>query len=178
MKNIKIDLEDLLARMKISRYELSKRTGIKFQTIDNYYKNQVIRYDSSILLRICIALDCSIEEVIKINWLKIKTWWDIALKPLKMILIFMQSIVMMPHWSQRILPFWGRRRPYFSPWKIQFLLCKAGLLGCFRGFILFCRNLNYCEWFVKICRDLYFFRNSLKMKNLLKNGLHLPKLKV
>lgn len=66
MKNIKIDLEDLLTRMNISRYELSKRTGIKFQTIDKYYKNQVVRYDSSILLKICIALDCNIEEVIKI----------------------------------------------------------------------------------------------------------------
>lgn len=67
MKIIRIALKDILENLNISRYELAKRTEIKFQTIDNYYKNRVIRYDSAILLKICIALDCTIDELIKIE---------------------------------------------------------------------------------------------------------------
>ncbi len=62
---IKITLDDALARYNISRYELAKRTGIQYQIIDNYYKNKVVRYDSFILNKICIALDCEISDIIK-----------------------------------------------------------------------------------------------------------------
>ena len=34
---ITLTLEKLLEEKKITRYELAKRTGIKFQIIDNYY---------------------------------------------------------------------------------------------------------------------------------------------
>lgn len=67
MKGIRIGLDDLLRERNITRYELSKRTGIKFQTIDNYYKNKVVRYDSDILLKICKALHCTIDELIEIR---------------------------------------------------------------------------------------------------------------
>ena len=67
MKAIRIRLDNLLRERDITRYELSKRTGIKFQTIDNYYKNKVSRYDSDILLKICTALDCTIDELIQIQ---------------------------------------------------------------------------------------------------------------
>jgi putative transcriptional regulator len=62
---ITLILEKLLDQKKITRYELAKRTGIKFQIIDNYYKNRVVRYDSYILDKICAALDCGIEDIIE-----------------------------------------------------------------------------------------------------------------
>ena len=62
---IRISLDKALARYNISRYELSKRTGIQYQIIDKYYKNKVIRYDSYVLDRICLALDCGIHEIIE-----------------------------------------------------------------------------------------------------------------
>ena len=62
---IKITLDSLLDSRNISRYELAKRTGIRYHIIDNYYKNKVIRYDSFILDKICTALDCKIEDIIK-----------------------------------------------------------------------------------------------------------------
>ena len=62
---IRISLDTLLADLGISRYELSKRTGIQYQIIDNYYKNRVKRYDSYILERICDALNCSINDIIE-----------------------------------------------------------------------------------------------------------------
>ena len=62
---IKITLDCALDKLNISKYELSKRTGIRYHIIDNYYKNKVIRYDSFVLNKICIALDCKIEDIIK-----------------------------------------------------------------------------------------------------------------
>ena len=51
--------------MKISRYELSKRSGIQYQIVDNYYKNKVKRYDSDVLDRMCKALNCDINALIE-----------------------------------------------------------------------------------------------------------------
>ena len=62
---IKLTLAKALENAKITRYELSKRTGIQYQIIDNYYKNHVKRYDSYILDRICAALDCGINDIIE-----------------------------------------------------------------------------------------------------------------
>lgn len=62
---IRIKLDNALEKANISRYELSKRTGIQYQIIDNYYKNKVKRYDSYVLERICDALDCGIDEIIE-----------------------------------------------------------------------------------------------------------------
>ena len=62
---IKITLDLALKNCNISRYELAKRTGIRYHIIDNYYKNKVIRYDSYVLDKICTALNCKIEDIIK-----------------------------------------------------------------------------------------------------------------
>ena len=61
---VKLTLDVYLAKREITRYQLSKDTGIKFQIIDNYYKNKVVRYDSDVLDRICKALDCSITDIV------------------------------------------------------------------------------------------------------------------
>jgi len=63
---IRICLDKTLEKYKVSRYELAKRTGIQYQIIDNYYKNKVKRYDSFVLERICIALDCRLDEIIEL----------------------------------------------------------------------------------------------------------------
>ena len=62
---VRLTLERVLNQKQITRYELSKRTGIEYQTIDRYYKNQVIRYDSDILSRCCEALDCDICDLVE-----------------------------------------------------------------------------------------------------------------
>lgn len=59
-------LKQKLEEMNMTRYELAKRTNIKYQTIDNYYKNRVVRYDSDLLLKICTALECDVGDIIKI----------------------------------------------------------------------------------------------------------------
>ncbi|MBQ8567358.1 MAG: helix-turn-helix transcriptional regulator [Clostridia bacterium] len=62
---VTLRLKDLIDGMGITRYELAKRTGIRFHIIDNYYKNKVVRYDSDILNKLCQALDCDIVDLIE-----------------------------------------------------------------------------------------------------------------
>ncbi len=61
---IRLTLDKYLDSRGITRYELAKRTGIRFQVLDNYYKNKVVRYDSYILDKICTALSCDIGEIL------------------------------------------------------------------------------------------------------------------
>ncbi|MBQ3565742.1 MAG: helix-turn-helix transcriptional regulator [Oscillospiraceae bacterium] len=61
---VKLILDEYLEKNGITRYQLSQITEIKYQTIDNYYKNRVVRYDSFILSKICEALNCRIEDIV------------------------------------------------------------------------------------------------------------------
>ncbi len=61
---IKLTIDKQLEKRGITRCELAKRTGIIYHTVDGYYKNQVVRYDSYILNKICEALDCDISDII------------------------------------------------------------------------------------------------------------------
>ena len=62
---VRLTIDKYLEKRGITRYELAKRTEVKFQTIDRYYKNHVVRYDSYILDHICVALGCSIRDIIE-----------------------------------------------------------------------------------------------------------------
>ena len=62
---VRLTIDQYLDKHGITRYELAKRTEVKFQTIDRYYKNRVVRYDSYILDRICAALECELSDIIE-----------------------------------------------------------------------------------------------------------------
>lgn len=62
---IRLTLDKYLDLHKITRYDLSKRTGVEYQIIDKYYKNKVVRYDSYVLDKICTALECDISDLIE-----------------------------------------------------------------------------------------------------------------
>ena len=62
---VRLTIDKYLQKQGITRYELAKRTEVKFQTIDRYYKNRVVRYDSYILDRICAALECNLDDIIE-----------------------------------------------------------------------------------------------------------------
>ncbi len=61
---IRLTVDRYLNRIGMTRYELAKQTGIRYQIIDRYYKNTVVRYDSFILDRICAALGCNISDIL------------------------------------------------------------------------------------------------------------------
>ena len=62
---VRLTIDKYLNECGITRYELAKRTEVKFQTIDRYYKNRVVRYDSYILDRICAAWGCNVCDIIE-----------------------------------------------------------------------------------------------------------------
>lgn len=62
---VKLKLDKKLEDLKVSRYRLSKLTGIQYHIIDKYYKNTVVRYDSYILDRICQTLSCDLSDIIE-----------------------------------------------------------------------------------------------------------------
>lgn len=62
---VRLIIDKYLDQRGITRYELAKRTEVKFQTIDRYYKNRVVRYDSYILDRICSALECDLCDILE-----------------------------------------------------------------------------------------------------------------
>lgn len=64
---IRIALDEMLEEMNLTRYALSKQTGIQYQTIDKYYKNKVYKYDSELLYKICSALNCEVGDIVKID---------------------------------------------------------------------------------------------------------------
>lgn len=65
-KRVRLRLDKYLNGHHISRYSLSKASGIGFPIIDRYYKNRVVRYDSDVLSRIITALDCNIQDIFEI----------------------------------------------------------------------------------------------------------------
>lgn len=62
---VRLTIDLYLKKRGITRYELAKRAGVKFQTIDRYYKNRVVRYDSYILDAVCKALSCSLCDILE-----------------------------------------------------------------------------------------------------------------
>jgi len=62
---VRLKIDQYLEAHGITRYESAKRTEVKFQTIDRYYKNRVVRYDSYILNRICAALECDLCDIME-----------------------------------------------------------------------------------------------------------------
>ncbi len=62
---VRLTLDKFLKEHGITRYELCKRIDIKFQTVDRYYKNRIVRYDGYILNKMCEALGCNISDIIE-----------------------------------------------------------------------------------------------------------------
>ena len=64
---IYVDLKTVIERKNITRGELVKKTGLKYDTINRYYKNEVFVVDLDVLARLCIALDCLPGDIIKLD---------------------------------------------------------------------------------------------------------------
>jgi putative transcriptional regulator len=65
MGKVQLKLDKYLISIGVTRYRLSDDTGIRYPTIDKYYKNKVVRYDNYILAKICDALHCDINDIIE-----------------------------------------------------------------------------------------------------------------
>lgn len=56
-----------MERKNITRGELTRKTGLKYDTINRYYRSEVFDVDLDVLARLCIALNCQVEDIIKLD---------------------------------------------------------------------------------------------------------------
>lgn len=61
---MKINIKQQLKETGITRYELAKRIGVTYPTIDNIYKGTSTSIKFEILEAICKELDCSLDEIL------------------------------------------------------------------------------------------------------------------
>jgi putative transcriptional regulator len=59
------DLKSIMIKKHISIYKLSKLTGLKYEVIVRYYSNNITKYDSYVLAKLCFVLECSINDLLK-----------------------------------------------------------------------------------------------------------------
>ena len=64
---IYVDLKSVMERSHITRGELTRKTGLKYDTINRYYRSEVFDVDLDVLARLCIALNCQVEDIIKLD---------------------------------------------------------------------------------------------------------------
>ncbi len=62
---MKISIQKKLKEKGITRYELAKRIGVTYPTIDNIYKGNSSSIKFEILESICKELDCSPIEILE-----------------------------------------------------------------------------------------------------------------
>lgn len=63
--HIEIHLKELMDERQISRNALARAIDTRFEVIDKWYKGTVEKIDADILARICFALKCTPEDIIK-----------------------------------------------------------------------------------------------------------------
>lgn len=63
--NIQFKLLDVLNKNNITRYKLSKITGIRYDTICNYCKGNVTLLNKEYLKIFCDVLNCNINDIIE-----------------------------------------------------------------------------------------------------------------
>ena len=70
---MKINIKNKLIEKNMSRYELAKRIGVTYPTIDNIYKGKSTSIKLEILESICKELDCSLDEILIFDDTNLKT---------------------------------------------------------------------------------------------------------
>lgn len=62
----RVKLKEVLERRGMTRNKLSELTGIRYYTINRYFKDeQVEKVDLDILSRICYVLDCQVDDILE-----------------------------------------------------------------------------------------------------------------
>lgn len=63
--HIKITLKECLEKKNISRNKLCSMIATNYDLVNRYYNNKVIRVDLDIIARMCFALNCNINDILK-----------------------------------------------------------------------------------------------------------------
>lgn len=60
-----LNVNRLLKQRHIKPYKLSTLTGVRYDVLKKYIDGNLYRIDLDIIARICFALNCSIDELLK-----------------------------------------------------------------------------------------------------------------
>lgn len=61
---MKINIKGELEKSGMSRYELAKRIGVSYPTIDSIYKGNSLSIKFEILEAICRELNCTLDDIL------------------------------------------------------------------------------------------------------------------
>ena len=63
--HVELRLKEVMDERGITRNQLAKRIDARFEVVGKWYKGEVEKMDLDILARICYALDCTTEDLIR-----------------------------------------------------------------------------------------------------------------
>lgn len=62
---VEITLKDVLEKKDISKNKLCTMIATNYDLVNRYYNNKVIRIDLDIIARMCYALNCEVNDILK-----------------------------------------------------------------------------------------------------------------
>lgn len=63
--NIVFKLDDVMKEKGFSKNQLCIKAGLRFETVQGFYKGTISRIDIHVLSSICKTLDCSIDDLVE-----------------------------------------------------------------------------------------------------------------
>ena len=63
--HVELRLKEVMDERGITRNQLAKLIDARFEVVGKWYKGEVEKMDLDILARICYALDCTTEDLIR-----------------------------------------------------------------------------------------------------------------
>ena len=62
---VEITLKNVLEKKDVSRNKLCTMIAANYDLVNRYYNNKVIRVDLDIIARMCFALGCDVNDILK-----------------------------------------------------------------------------------------------------------------
>ena len=69
---MRLEIQHMLKEKNMTRYELAKRIGVTYPTIDRIYKGTSTSIKFEILESICRELDCSLDDILHFEYPELK----------------------------------------------------------------------------------------------------------
>ncbi len=67
VKTITFKLKNVMEKKGYSKNRLCVETGLRFETIQGYYKGTISRIDLYVISQLCRVLQCQIHDIIEYN---------------------------------------------------------------------------------------------------------------
>lgn len=61
---ISSSLKDFIDNKNITKHQLCRLTGLKYDVIIRYYNNTILRFDAEVVAKFCYVLDCAVSDLI------------------------------------------------------------------------------------------------------------------